>query len=77
MPRAGVRALAFWAGAHAVPVGLPVLPAAAVRAAVVEVEPAAVHQYLVGDGGRARGRRGRRRVAGHRMLLLLAVHARR
>lgn len=77
MPRTRVRALSLWAGAHPVPVCLAVLPAAAVRAAVVKVEPATVHQYLVG-GGSAGGRGRRRRVAGQLFLrlqhLLLPVH---
>lgn len=73
MPRARVCALTLRTRADAVPVGLAILPATAVRATVVEVEPAAIHQYFVGDGSRASSCRGRRRVVGH--LLLLAVHA--
>lgn len=81
VPRTRVRALALGPGAHAVPVGLAVLPAAAVRAAVVEIEPATVHQDLVG-GGRTGGRGRRRRVTGQLLLmvrlqrLLLPVHVR-
>lgn len=73
VPRSRVRSLSLGAGAHAVPVRLAVLPSAAVRAAVVEVEPAAVDQYLVG-GGRPGGRRRRRRVAGQLLLVLLQQH---
>lgn len=51
VPAAGVGALALGTGAYPVSVGLAVLPAAAEGAAVVEVEPAAVH---VGSPGRAR-----------------------
>lgn len=50
-PRTRVLALPFGPGANAVPVGFAVLPAAAVGAAIVEVEPAARHS---GGAGRAR-----------------------
>jgi len=70
VPRSRVRSLALRAGAHAVPVRLSVLPATTVRAAIVEVKPAAVYQYLVG-GGRAGGRRRRRRVVGQLGLVVL------
>lgn len=57
VPGAGVGPLALGPGADAVSVRLPLLPAAAVGAAVVEVEPAAVH--VAPGGGRARGPGGR------------------
>lgn len=43
VPRAGILALALRTGTDAVTVRLALLPAADVRAAVVKVEPAAVH----------------------------------
>lgn len=76
VPRARVSTLSLWTGADAVSVRLAVLPAAAVRAAVVEVEPAAVDQRPVGaGGGRAGGRRGRGRVVtvGQRLLQVCSV----
>jgi hypothetical protein len=57
MPGSGVGPLALGTGADAVSVRLALLPAAAVGAAVVEVEPAAVH--VAPGGGRARGPGGR------------------
>ena len=46
VPGARVLSLPLWPGAHAVAVRLAVLPSAAVRAAVVKVEPAARHVQL-------------------------------
>lgn len=52
-PGAGILALPLGPGANAVPVGFPVLPAAAVGAAIVEVEPAARHPGQRGERGAA------------------------
>lgn len=58
MPAAGVGALTFGPGAHAVAVGLSVLPATAISPAVVEVESASVNLRTIrrhgGGTGRAR-----------------------
>lgn len=61
MPGAGVGALSLGPRAHPVPVGLAVLPAAAVGAPVVEVEPSAVDLGGRGGGGFRRARRPRGR----------------
>ena len=69
MPGAGVLALPLGPGAHAVAVRLTVLPPAAVRPTVVEVEPPARHVQL--GPGHARGARrpggvlGRHEHGGH------------
>lgn len=70
VPRAGVGALSLRPRAHAVAVRLAVLPTAAVRPSVVEVEPAPVHVALGGGGARGSGgRRGGRRLLGRTRLL--------
>ena len=58
MPRPGVLSLSLWSRTHAEAVRLAVLPTAAVRAAVVEIEPAAGRHAGVGrdfDGSRDGG----------------------
>lgn len=61
MPAAGVGALTFRSGAHAVAVGLSVLPTAAIGPAVVKVESTSVNLRTIrrhgGGTGRARLRR--------------------
>lgn len=59
VPGTRVRSLPFRPGAHSVPVGLSLLPAAAVSAAVVEIEPPAVQ--VAPRGGRSRCSGGSRR----------------
>lgn len=73
VPGPGVGPLALRPGADAVSVGLPLLPAAAVGASVVEVEAAAVH--VAPGGGRARGPGGRRRGAPAVPHLVRLLHA--
>ena len=57
MPRARVLALALGPGADTVPMGLAILPAAAVGTAVVKVEPSPVDAGGGGGGARGGGRR--------------------
>lgn len=58
MPAAGVGALTFGPGAHAVTVGFPVLPAAAISPTVVKIESAPVNLRTIGGStSRARLRR--------------------
>lgn len=58
MPAAGIGALTLRTRAHAMTVGLPILPAAAVGPTVVKVESAPVNLRTISGGtGRARLRR--------------------
>lgn len=61
VPGTGIGALSFGAGTYPVAVGFAVLPAAAIRASVVEVETSPVDVSLGRSGGAsgARGRGGR------------------
>lgn len=60
MPGSRIGTLSFRSGTYAVSVGLPILPSAAVGAAVVEIEPAAIDMRPSSSSGARGARRGRR-----------------